>query len=298
MPFPFFWTQIRISLEMLFQPVDVLMIPASALPIIHPRKSVVTIHDLGWKFYPKTFTWFMRHYLEWSTRFAVKSSGKIITASEATKKDLIRFYQIDPHKIVVIHHGYENSSKQTAVSKQQFNLPDKYILFLSTLQPRKTLEGLIDAFKMLKQENPEIPHKLVVVGKPGWKYEKILEKINENKDIVLYLNYVSDEDRLAILLKADLLVLPSFYEGFGMQILEAFAANVPVATSKISSMPEIAGEAAVYFNPHNIKEVKNIIKCVLLDKSMSDCLKEKGEERLKDFSWEKCAKETLKVLEL
>jgi glycosyltransferase involved in cell wall biosynthesis len=294
-PFPIFWTQLRLSWEMLFHPVDVLFIPASALPLIHPRKSVVTIHDVAWKYFPESFTGFMRRFLEWSTKFAVDSASKIIAVSESTKKDLIKFYGTDEKKIAVVHHGFEISEKSEE-KKEKRVVEDPYILFLSTLQPRKNLEGLIEAFSDLKKENPEIAHKLVVVGRPGWKFEKILESINKYKDIVVYLGHVSDEERFSVLKQADLLVLPSFYEGFGMQILEAFEMNVPVATSNVSSMPEVAGEAAVYFNPKRKDEIKNAIKTILLDRSLSERLREKGRGRLKSFSWEKCAQETLKVI--
>ncbi|MFI5205358.1 MAG: glycosyltransferase family 4 protein, partial [Candidatus Paceibacterales bacterium] len=219
---------------------------------------------------------------------------------QSTKNDLIKFYKVDENKIMVAHLGYDvgaSFSRPLLDSGGQARpLQQPYILFLSTLQPRKNLEGLIEAFKQLKTENPELPHKLVVVGRPGWKFEDIVKKIDENKDIVVYLNHVSDEDRFVILGKADLLVLPSFYEGFGMTILEAFSAGVPVATSNVSSMSEVAGEAAVYFDPRNIAEIKNAIKSVLLDKSLSENLKTKGLARLKDFSWQKCAAETLKIL--
>lgn len=311
MPFPIFWTQIRISMEMLLNPVDVLMIPASALPIIHPKKSVVTIHDMGWRYFPQSFTWFMRNFLEWSTGFAVRRASDIIAVSESTKRDLVKFYGVDEKKITVVHHGYEDeilnfkparlarsggyqisNKSQTTNSKIQ----KPYILFLSTIQPRKNLEGLIEAFRELKQQNPEITHKLVVVGKPGWKFERILKKIEENKDIVIYLNHVSEEEKYAILAGASLLALPSFYEGFGMQILEGFAAGVPVVTSKVSSMPEVAGEAAVYFDPHDKADIKNAIKMVLLDKSLADRMVEKGRERLSLFSWQKCAELTWSVL--
>ena len=298
MPFPIFWTQLRISWEMLFHPVDVLFIPASALPLIHPKNSVVTIHDVAWKFFPESFTAFMRNFLEWSTKFAVRRAAKIIAVSESTKRDLIKFYKVDEKKVDVVYHGWsasQQSADQLISSQISVSLPEKYILFLSTLQPRKNLEGLIDAFKQLKKGNPKLPHKLVVVGRPGWKFEKILDDINRNKEIVNYLNYVSDEDRFSILNKTDLLVLPSFYEGFGMQILEAFACGVPVATSKISSMPEVAGEAAIYFDPKNVLEIKNAIKLVLTDKSLSDSLVEKGKLRVRDFSWEKCAIQTLNI---
>ncbi len=169
-------------------------------------------------------------------------------------------------------------------------------MFLSTLQPRKNLEGLVQAFVELKQEHPELRHKLVVAGKPGWKFEPILKIIDDNKGQVIYLGHVSDSDRFQVLSQAELLVLPSLYEGFGMQILEGFAAGVPVATSNLSSMPEVAGDAAIYFDPKDIRDIKDTIKSVILDKSLADSLRLKGRERLKNFSWEKCARETLKVL--
>lgn len=298
LPFPVFWTQIRLSLELLFNPVDVLLIPASALPVFHPKNSVVVIHDVAWRYYPKSFTLFMRNFLEWSTNFAVNNARAVIAVSQSTKNDLIKFYGAAEKKIIVVHHGFEAPSQVTgqALASKNLNLPEKYILFLSTLQPRKNLEGLIDAFAQLKAEHSELPHKLVVVGRPGWKFEAILKKIQRHKDIVVYLNHVADSERLTILKKAGLLVLPSFYEGFGMQILESFAMGVPVAVSNVSSLPEVAGEAAVYFDPNSTKEIKNAIKQVLMDKSFADSLKEKGKQRLNDFSWEKCARETLQVL--
>jgi len=299
MPFPLFWTQLRISWEMLVHPVDVLFIPASAMPFVHPRRSISAIHDLAWDFFPETYTKFILYYSIFVTWFVAKFSSRLIAVSQATKNDIVKKYHISSDKVSVIYHGYEVANQpicQSANLPESLNLPEKYVLFLSTLQPRKNLEGLIDAFKLLKSEHPELPHKLVVVGKPGWKYQGILENINQNRDNVVYLNYVSDKDRLAILRRSELLVLPSFYEGFGMQILEAFAANVPVATSNISSMPEVAADAAVYFDPKNILEIKNAMMHVLLDKSLADNLREKGKIRLKDFSWEKCARETLEVL--
>ncbi len=299
MPFPVFWTQLRISWEMLFHPVDALMIPASALPIVHPKKSVVTIHDIGWRYFPQSFTWFMRNFLEWSTAFAVKRASKIIAVSESTKRDIIKFYGVSAEKIVVVHHGYEQStpnSTEFLISESEILFPKAYILFLSTLQPRKNLEGLIDAFRLLKKEFPDLPYKLVVVGRAGWKYEKILKKLEANQDIVVYLNYLNDEARKAALRGAELLVQPAFYEGFGMQALDALAAGIPLACSKVSSLPEVAGDAAVYFDPHNPTDIKNAIKSVLFDKSLAENLVARGFERVKLFGWEKCARETLKIL--
>lgn len=299
MPFPFMWTQIRLSLEMLFNPVDVLFIPASALPLIHPKNSVVTIHDSAFLFYPDTFTWFNRNFLHWSYKFVCRFASKVIAVSEATKQDLLKFYKVFSDKIAVVHHGYSESKQfqgQELSNDLEHVLPEKFILFLSTLQPRKNLEGLIDAFRELKNEHPDLPHKLVVIGRPGWKFESILQKIERNKDIVVYLNYVSEADKWTILSKAKAMVMPSFYEGFGMWILEGFEAGTPVLTSNVSSMPEVGADAALYFNPANGKDIKNTLGKVLLDDELAESLVKKGKERLKDFSWEKCAQETLRVI--
>lgn len=295
MPFPIFWTQLRISIEVLLHKPDVLFIPASALPIFHPKNSVVTIHDSAFLFYPETFTAWTRSFLHWSYKFIGKFSKKIIAVSQATKNDLIMNYGMEPEKISVVHHGY--TSQALTNSPSNINLPDKYILFLSTIQPRKNLQGLVEAFKKLKTEHPELPHKLVVIGKAGWKFEPILELLEKNKDIVVYLNHVSEQQKWTTLRGASALVMPSFYEGFGMWILEAFEAGVPALVSNISSMPEVGGDAALYFNPKDSEEIKNTMLKVLTQPALAQVLTQKGKERLKDFSWEKCAKETLAVLE-
>ncbi|MBU6447787.1 glycosyltransferase family 4 protein, partial [Patescibacteria group bacterium] len=222
-PFPVFWTQLRISWEMLVHPVDCLFIMASALPIIHPRQSVVTIHDIAWEYYPETFGRFMLRYLKFSTWYAVKFARRIIAVSQQTKDDMIKKYHLPAGKINVVYHGFDMSTEirrsPDDEKKQIAALPDKYILYISTLQPRKNVIGLIDAFIELKKEK-KVPHSLVLVGGKGWLYDKIMEKISGHPEII-YCGY--GHDRFAYLEKADLLVQPSFYEGFGMSILDAFA---------------------------------------------------------------------------
>ncbi len=296
-PFPKFWTQIRLSWEMLRHAPDLLFIPASALPLIHPKRSVVTIHDTAWVNYPEAFTWTMKWYLHWSTKYAVRHASKVIAVSEATRQDLIKYYHVQPEKVVAVPHGYEiptglDASVSEQVGKQ---LPEKYILFLSTLQPRKNVVGLIEAFAELKREHPELPHKLVIVGKPGWKFEPILEAIENNPDTVVYLNHISDNDRWPVYRGADLFIHPSFYEGFGMWLLEAFACGVPAAVSNISSLPEVGGDAALYFDPHSKDEIKSTILKVLSDPELSASMVEKGKKRLTEFSWQRCAEQTMEV---
>ncbi|HAG27596.1 TPA: glycosyltransferase family 1 protein [Patescibacteria group bacterium] len=296
-PFPIFWTQLRLSWEMLWYPPDVLFVPASTLPLIHP-KSVYTEHDVAWIYYPEVFTFYMRWFHRIFSWLARSGAKKIIAISEATKQDLITHYKVTPEKISVVAHGYEVSNNQLHELSEEVNqkLPEKYILFLSTIQPRKNLVGLIEAFAELKQEHPELPHKLVVVGGAGWKFEESFQAMKAHEDIVVYLGRVKDNERWPIYSKADLFINASFYEGFGMWILEAFECGVPVAVSNISSLPEVGGDAAIYFEPSDRDEIKNSILKVLQNDNLKQELITKGKERLKDFSWEKCARETLQVL--
>lgn len=297
-PFPIFWTQLRVSWEMIWHPPDVLFVPASTLPIVHPN-SVYTEHDVAWIYYPEVFTFYMRWFHRVFSWLARKSSTKIIAISDNTKQDLIKHYGVDSEKISVVPHGYEETGRDFSKLSPEVaaKLPEKYILFLSTIQPRKNLVGLIEAFKDLKFEHPELPHKLVVVGGAGWKYEQSMRAIDDNKDIVVYLGRVSDEDRWPIFNKAELFIHPSFYEGFGMWILEAFECGVPVAVSNNSSLPEVGGDAALYFDPSKKEEIKQVILKVLQNPELAKSLVEKGRERLTAFSWEKCARQTLTVLE-
>jgi glycosyltransferase involved in cell wall biosynthesis len=297
-PFPKFWTQLRVSWEMLWHPPDVLWVPASTLPLIHP-KSVYTEHDVAWVYYPEIFTWSQRSFHRIFSWLARTGSTKIISISEATKKDLVKHYGVAPEKIAVVPHGYTESANinYELPAELKAKLPEKYILFLSTLQPRKNLERLIDAFRELKTEHPELPHKLVVVGKPGWKFQTILRKIDENKENVVYLGHVGDNDRWPIYRGADLFIHPSLYEGFGMWILEAFECNVPVAVSNNSSLPEVGGDAAKYFDPTSKQEMKDIMLKILSDESLRQEMIAKGKQQLAHFSWEKCARQTLEVLE-
>lgn len=297
-PFPKFWTQIRLSLEMLMSPPDVLFVPASTLPLIHPN-SVYTEHDVAWVYYPEIFTWYMRWFHRIFSWVARTRATRIISISESTKRDLVKHYHVNPSKIAVVPHGY---TKTDAIDHQlpdglKVKLPEKYVLYLSTIQPRKNLARLMDAFRELKTEHPELPHKLVVVGKLGWKFEEIFRKIKENEDIVIFLGHVGDNDRWPIYKGAELYVNPSLYEGFGMPLLEAFECDTPVVVANNSSFPEVGGDAAIYFNPLEVSDIKNAMYKVLTNPELQREMIAKGKEQLAHFSWKRCAYETLKVLE-
>lgn len=295
-PFPLFWTQLRLSWEMLRHPVDVLFVPLHRLPMIHPRRSVVTLHDTNFVINPDTDTAFWRRFQYWSFRYLVAVAAHIIAISDATRQDLIRHFRADPQRTGVVYHGYERA-EESAGSAPPRGLPDRYLLFLSTIQPRKNLVRLIDAFVALKRGHPELPHKLVIAGALGWKYGDILDRIRLHSDQVVYIGGVEDAERWPLYRGADLYVLPSVNEGFGMGVLEAFYCGVPAALSNVSSLPEVAGDAALYFDPLDEEQITAAMLRGLTDDALRQELVARGTARLAQFSWERCARETLAVIE-
>jgi len=299
------WTQFRLSFEMLRQSPDVLFIPAHVLPLIMPKKSVVTIHDIGFEKHPELYSWKDIWYHKWAIYWAKKKASKIITISEYSKNDLIEKYKIDPEKIKVIHLGYDNDLYKlvddqgkilSVLNKYVISRP--YLLFIGRLEQKKNVLGLIEAFNILKKLGEYKDLKLVLVGRPGYKFGSIEEKIKEYglENSVLVLGWVPQKDLAYLLNGAEAFVLPSFFEGFGLPILEAMACGTPVLASNRASIPEVAGGAAELFDPKNTEDMVNSIKKVLSNKEHKEELIEKGLERVKNFSWQKCSRETLKVL--
>lgn len=304
-PFPKFWTQLRLSWEMIFHPVDILLILASVLPIIHPKKSIFTCHDLAYEMFPDAFPGFMRNYLVWSTRFAVRNAKKILAVSEATKKDLVKIYDAEEDNIAVSHLGYDNSEfyprkyEEVQPVLDRYGLVyQKYALFVGTIQPRKNLEKLIEAWQKIKKEN-RLEEKLVIAGGRGWMWEPILKKIKTAgiDGSVVYLDYLDKKDLPFVYCGAKLLTLPALYEGFGLPPLEAMASGVPVVVSNVSSLPEVAGDAGVLIDPNSVDSIAEGLLKVLTDRNLRDGMVAKGLARAKIFTWENTARRTLEVFE-
>lgn len=273
--------------------------PAHYTPTYLGSPSIVTIHDLAYEYFPDLFLPTDLYKLKNWTKTAVSRARRVIAVSEATKNDLVKLYGTDPRKITVIHNGYssdlfnlESPLKKTALA--DYNLsPHNYLLFLGTIQPRKNAIKLIQAFRLLKEQG--YPGKLVLAGNIGWMAEETLEVINsspDHADIVL-TGYVSDTTRLALYRQADVYVLPSLYEGFGVPAVEAMACGAPVAVANNSSLPEVVGSAGVLFNE---RDPASIAEAILTLKKSRAAWSKKSLARAKQFSWDKCAKETLAVL--
>lgn len=303
-PFPKFWTQLRLSWEMLVHPVDVLMILASALPFYHPKHTVVTVHDVAFELFPEAFTSFMRRYLIFFTRFVAKRASKIVAVSESTKHDLVRLYSCPKEKVEVIYLGRDPkfSPVRYEAAQQVLDRHDlvykKYILFVGTLQPRKNINRLIDAYIKLRKEN-RIEEKLAIIGGKGWLWQPIMEKIEAAglKESIVVLGYVEDCDLPAVYSGAVLLTLPALYEGFGLPPLEAMSCGTPVVVSNVSSMPEVVGDAGVLVDPLNVNSIAGGLLKVLIDPELRAKMSAEGLKQAEKFDWSRTARRTLELLE-
>jgi glycosyltransferase involved in cell wall biosynthesis len=304
--FPFWWTQTRFSWEIFRAKPDVLFMPMHSLPFLRSQKTktVVTIHDLAFKFFPNHFPRKDLRRLNWFTDYAVKNSDKIIAISNSTKNDLLHVYpSLKPEKIKVIYHGFDPSifnkdrtDEQIQKTKIKYKIPySKYIIFVGTIQPRKNIEVLLEAFKKLKFNDIYKDFGLVIAGCPGWMTETTIEKIKKTPGAVMTGKFKT-KDLPSLLGGAEAFVLPSLYEGFGLPALEAMACGTPVIASKNSSLTEIVSDAGILIDPTSADELAQKLMQIIDDSDLKKELKEKGLARTRDFSWEKCAEETLEWL--
>ena len=297
-PFPRLWTHIRLSLELLARPrPDVLFVPAHVLPLVHPLPSVVTVHDLGYRYFPGAHPLGQRLYLDWSTRFSARAATRVIADSLATRGDLARFYGIPPEKVTVVYPGRDESlaPADPAAVRARCNLPEDYLLHVGTLQPRKNLIRLIQAVEALRPRWPALS--LVLAGRRGWLAEPILALARQHADFVRLLDYVPEADLAGLYSGARAFVFPSLYEGFGFPVLEAMAGGTPVICANTSSLPEVAGEAALLVDPASTADLAGAIERVLAEPVLRAELSAKGRLQAQRFSWQRAAAETLAVLE-
>ncbi len=296
-PFPRLWTHLRLSWEMVRRAPDLLFVPAHVLPPLHPRRTAVTIHDLGYLYFPQAHPPRRRLELHLSTGWNARLATRVIAISQATKDDLARHYHISPDKVRVVYHGVEGRFHPTddPAARARYGLPGRYLLYLGTLQPRKNLERIVQAYSGLPPDTPP----LVLAGAPGWYFERISAAIAtlglERR--VLLPGYIADDDVPSVLSGASVLLYPSLYEGFGLPVLEAMACGIPVLTSRTSSLPEVAGDAALLVDPLSVPEITAAVQRLLADDALRVELARRGFERARLFTWERCARETLAVLE-
>ena len=318
MPFARLWTHVRLSREMQAAPPDVLFVPSHVLPLIHPPRSVVTVHDLGFQYYPEAHTLFQNLYLGWSTRYNARAATRIVADSEATRRDLLRTYEIPADRIVVAYPGRDESLAPVKdpqildAVRARYGLSKRYILYVGTLHPRKNLVRLVEAFAaLLGTVSSTSEHRadgrlerggdlqLVLAGQKGWLYEEIFGKVRKLglEDRVVLTGYMPEADLPSVLSGALVFAFPSLYEGFGLPVLEAMACGTPVICSNVSSLPEVGGDAAMLIDPLDVDALAGAMYQVITDEALRDKLIEQGMEQIRRFSWRQCASQVLEVLE-
>jgi glycosyltransferase involved in cell wall biosynthesis len=291
---------------MVRHPPDLLFVPAHVLPPIRPRRSLVTIHDLGYLAFPEAHPWKQRIYLDLSTRWNAHAATHILTDSRAVKADLIRQYAVEPSKITVAYPGNDESlhpvqdAATIAATKARYGIASAYFLYLGTLQPRKNLTRLVDAFARFSTRCAPCDVQLILAGKRGWLYDDLLSEIQRHglDQQVLLPGYVAKEDKAALLSGALGFVFPSLHEGFGMPVLEAQACGCPVITSTTSSLPEVAGDGALLVDPHDGAAIGRAMESLFQEERLRTELVERGFINLKRFSWHACAETVLRVIEI
>lgn len=285
------WYQLILPFWVKKDEIDIFWSPGHRLPLALPKSisSVVTIHDLVWKMAPNTMTFANRFLDSFFMPRSVKMSDKVIVVSESTKKDLFAEIPCAIGKTEVIYEAGLLSSNQN-ISKPKNK---KYILFVGTLEPRKNLPRLLQAYSLFPEKIKK-EYSLYIVGSKGWgnDIKKNIDRLGIEKYVKVF-GFLSDNDLVDIYQKASLLVMPSIYEGFGLPLLEGMSFGVPVVTSQISSMPEIAGSSAILVDPYSVYSIKSNILKVITNKKLSSELSRKGLKHAKKFSWSKSSQKTL-----
>ncbi len=293
---PFLWTQGRLMLETHFRRPDILFVPGQIPPLLSGCPYIMTVHGLEFLRYPEKYSFTRRWYLRNGTMAALRRARGIIAVSDSTKKDLTHFFGIEPSRIRVIHHGYSVPPDGVrAIAQKEKEIP--FILYIGRIETKKNVDGMVSAFEVFKRATGA-PHQLVLAGKDGFGNEKIRQMARTSpfaKDII-FRGYITQEEKWRLLSSCKAFIFTTWYEGFGMPILEAQAARAPVITSATSSMPEVAGEGAFLVDPARSEEIAKAIEIVLGDGERRARLVEAGQVNLVRFSWKKCAQETLDAI--
>jgi glycosyltransferase involved in cell wall biosynthesis len=278
----------------LYHATEHLLMPLRRVP------TVLTVHDLIFHLFPQHHKRLNYWYLNAALPLYCRRASAVIAVSGATKGDLVRLYGLDPTKITVVHEATEPhfapvSLGQIAAVRSRYRLPDHYLLHVGTIEPRKNLDRLLEALHRLRAGGEDV--RLVIVGSKGWLYHSFFQRLEELAlgDAVALTGYVPDADLPAVYSGARLAVTPSLYEGFGLPILEAMACGTPVVCSHTSSLPEVGGDAACYFDPTDVAAMTDALRTVWKNEALRETMRQDGLARAAQFSWARAADETLAV---
>lgn len=301
------WQRARVPLpiEVFIGAVEVFYSPDFLLPPTFAARKLVTVHDLSYVRVPECFPAPLLNYLNRAVPPSLARADVVLADAVSTQDDLIDVYRVPREKIRVLYSGVEprfgpNVSAESRARVRALTRGKPYLLAVGTLQPRKNYVRLIQAFaQLISNLDSLIPHlQLVIAGGRGWMYDEIFETVSRLnlQDRVLFPEFVADEDLPALYAEASLFVYPSLYEGFGLPVAEAMACGTPVVCSNTSSLPEVAGDAALYFDPRNVEDIVGALRCVLTDPALGATLRARGFAQVQPFTWEKAARALLEYL--
>ncbi len=295
------WEQALLPAQVKSLGIDILHSPHYTLPMNTPSTSVVTFHDMTFFLYPQMHQYYKRFFFRTMIQIAAGRANAIIADSESSRQDILLLLDVKPTNVIPVPLGvsadYHHIDDREALEciHRKYHLPERFLLYVGVLEPRKNLPALIRAYRSLVDRG--ISHGLVIVGRKGWMYDQLFHTIRD-LDLasrVILTGYVPEAELPLLYSAADLFIYPSLYEGFGLPVLEAMACSVPVVTSNISSMPEIVGDAGILVDPRRMDELADAVHRILNDRDLHDELARKGAERSKIFTWERTAQETLAV---
>lgn len=299
------WTHLRFAAALFQDRPAVTFVPAHTLPLIFPGQAVVTVHDLGYLYFPEAHPLRERLYLQLTTRYSAHRASLILADSEATRRDLMTHYRVKGDKIRVVYPGVEGvdraTSDQITQVRLHYGLPERYFLFLGTLQPRKNIKRIAEAFAQFGQSGGDSEVAMVFGGNPGWLLDMARDVLPtlppEFQKRIITPGYIPDEDVAALYSGALALVFPSLYEGFGFPVIEAMHCGTPVICANTSSLPELAGEAAIQVNPLEVSEVAAAMTRLATDPALAQALSAKGKLQAARFTWANAARQTLSAFE-
>ncbi len=296
--------QLRIPMDLRREKIDLFHAPHYVLPPLTPCKSVVTIHDCIHLRFPQYLPNRLAYGYAWSSMWlATHRASRVLTVSEASKRDILRYYSIPDRRIDVIYNaiddrlGEEPSREDIERVRDRYQLNAPYVLYAGNIKPHKNLERLIEAFHALRQD-PDLAHvKLLIIGDEISKYATLRRAVHRYKlhKYVRFFGFVPDKTLAVLYRLARVFVFPSLYEGFGFPPLEAMAAGAPVITSNISSLPEVVGDAALLIDPLNAAAIAEAMRRVLLDSDLREQLRQRGYQRAKEFSWERSVRRVREI---
>lgn len=300
------WTHWALGRELGRRPPDVFFTPAHVIPIGYHGAAAATIHDLGYEYFPETHPRRQLAYLRWSTRHNARIGRRVLADSKATRDDLVRIYGVDPAKIDIVYPGADPDMRRVddpariADACAKYGIRSPYLIYLGTLQPRKNLIRLVEAFAA--SELYAEGYTLVLAGKVGWLSQPLLDVISRFPSVVgghiWVIGYIDEADKAALLSGATSLVFPSLYEGFGFPVLEAQACGTPVICADSSSLPEVAGQGALLVDATDITGLASAMQRVATEPALRRELAAHGSDNHRRFTWEQAAAQVMGSLEV